>query len=103
MENNFCNACGPNSECKQDTCVCIPEYHGDPYIGCRPECVLSTDCAINKACIRNKCIDPCLQTCGQNAICNVFNHVPMCSCPYGTTGNALISCQTIKGMSAVVK
>ncbi|KAI4480699.1 hypothetical protein M0802_014155, partial [Mischocyttarus mexicanus] len=96
LENDVCSLCGPNSECKQKTCVCISEYHGDPYVGCRPECVLSSDCSINKACIRNKCIDPCIQTCGQNAICNVFNHVPMCSCPYGTTGNALISCQTIK-------
>lgn len=99
VEVDKCNPspCGPNAECNDGICTCLPEYYGDPYNGCRPECVLNTDCPSNKACVRNKCIDPCPGTCGQNALCNVINHTPMCSCPAGTSGNALIICQTVTG------
>lgn len=84
--------CGSNAICENGNCKCLPEYQGDPYVGCRPECVLSTDCDRNKACLRNKCVDPCLNTCGLNAICEVINHIPMCRCPDGTSGNAFIQC-----------
>lgn len=70
----------------------MPEYQGDPYVGCRPECVTNTDCALDRACIRNKCMDPCPNTCGQNALCSVYNHVPMCTCPAGMAGNAFVQC-----------
>lgn len=40
------------------------------YEGCRPECVLSSDCPSDKACIRNKCKDPCPGVCGLNAECS---------------------------------
>lgn len=89
--------CGPNAQCNNGICTCLPEYQGDPYIGCRPECVLNSDCPRDKACIRNKCIDPCPGTCGQNADCNVNNHIPMCSCPQGFSGNAFILCSQIRG------
>jgi hypothetical protein len=56
--------CGPNAECNDGYCKCLYEYHGDPYIGCRPECVLSQDCTRDKNCVRNKCVDPCRGTCG---------------------------------------
>jgi hypothetical protein len=90
--------CGANARCNNGICTCIPEYFGDPYIGCRPECVLSTDCSADRACIRNKCMDPCPGTCGQNSLCSVINHTPMCSCPPGTAGNAFISCDVMRGM-----
>lgn len=90
--------CGQNAQCNNGLCSCTNEYIGDPYIECRPECVLNTDCANNLACIRNKCADPCPGVCGPGANCNVFNHIPMCSCPSGTTGNALILCQTAIGI-----
>lgn len=89
--------CGPNASCNNGICTCSPEYQGDPYTGCRPECVTSTDCSINLACKNNKCVDPCQGTCGQNAVCNVFNHIPMCSCPAGTTGNAFAICTPVRG------
>lgn len=76
-------------------CTCLPEFHGDAYAGCRPECVLNSDCPRDKACVRSKCVDPCPGTCGQSAICNVFNHVPMCTCPPGTEGNAFIQCRPV--------
>lgn len=90
--------CGPNAECRDGSCICLPEYYGDPYFGCRPECVLSTDCERTKACIRNKCTDPCPGTCGQGALCDVVNHIPVCSCPEGTSGNAFVQCRSMPRM-----
>lgn len=89
--------CGPNAECNNGICTCRNEYFGDPYSGCRPECVLNSDCVRTKACVKNKCIDPCSGTCGIRAICNVINHIPMCTCPQGSSGNAFIECRTITG------
>ncbi|KAG8227100.1 hypothetical protein J437_LFUL007437 [Ladona fulva] len=85
--------CGPNAECRDGTCTCIPEYSGDPYIGCRPECILNSECPRNRACLRQKCVDPCIGTCGQGAECAVVNHVPICSCPTGTSGDPFILCR----------
>lgn len=72
--------------------MCLPEYLGNPYEGCRPECVLSSDCPSNRACIRNKCQDPCPGTCAQNAACQVINHLPSCTCPSGFTGDPFSYC-----------
>lgn len=85
--------CGTNAQCNDGACSCLPEYHGDPYSGCRPECVLNSDCPRDRACLRSKCVDPCPGTCALNAICEVINHVPMCSCPAGLSGNAFVQCQ----------
>lgn len=92
---DLCNPspCGANANCANGICSCIPGYGGDPYHGCRPECVLNSECPRDKACIRSKCVDPCPGTCGQAALCDVINHIPMCSCPPGYTGNAFVSCR----------
>lgn len=91
--------CGINAVCKEragaGSCLCLPEYHGDPYIECRPECVLNSDCHKNKACVKNKCIDPCPGVCGIYAECFVTNHIPMCSCITGYTGNPATQCTKI--------
>lgn len=88
--------CGANAICREQngagSCTCAPDYIGNPYEGCRPECVLSSDCATNRACIRNKCEDPCPGTCGPNAACQVINHVPTCTCVEGYTGNPFSVC-----------
>lgn len=84
--------CGSNTKCMNGICSCLPEYEGDPYTGCRPECVINNDCSRDKACVRNKCVGPCPGTCGVNAICEVSNHIPLCSCPQGMIGNAFIQC-----------
>lgn len=89
--------CGPNALCKDGICTCLLEYHGDPYRECRPECVLNNDCSKDKACLRNKCIDPCPGTCGNNAVCSVINHIPMCSCLPNYIGNAFVICNAIPG------
>ena len=50
------NPCGSGAIATEvgDDCVCScpPEYQGDPYVECRPECVINEECAKNKACVR---------------------------------------------------
>jgi hypothetical protein len=88
--------CGANAQCREQNgagaCTCLQDYIGNPYEGCRPECVLNSDCPYNKACIKNKCQDPCPGTCGQNAICQVVNHLPSCTCNPGYTGDPFRYC-----------
>lgn len=95
VERNPCDLCGTNTLCENEICRCLPEYQGDPYVGCRPECTSNNDCAKNKACLRNKCVDPCPGICGTNAECSVINHIPVCVCLTGYSGNAFISCSKI--------
>lgn len=96
---DLCNPspCGSNAECNNGQCTCLLEYHGDPFIACRPECTLSSDCQRDQICVRKKCVNPCPSTCGPNAICEVVNHIPMCSCPTGYTGNSFVSCNVLQG------
>ena len=95
--------CGVNAFCRERLgtaiCECLPDYRGNPYEGCHPECLINSDCSKSQACIRKKCQDPCIGTCGIGAICTVTNHVPVCSCPYTTVGDAFNLCQTIPGNS----
>lgn len=88
--------CGANAICKVQNnagaCMCLPEYIGNPYEGCRPECSLNSDCPSNRACINNKCRDPCPGTCGQNADCQVINHLPSCMCIPRYTGDPFRYC-----------
>lgn len=98
---NPCNPspCGANAQCKErhgaGACVCLPEYIGNPYEGCRPECTVNSDCQANKACVNNKCVDPCPGTCAQNAYCQVVNHLPSCTCQPGYTGDPFRYCSLI--------
>jgi hypothetical protein len=98
--------CGPNSQCRevnnQAVCSCLPTYIGSPP-GCRPECVVSSECSHDKACTNQKCVDPCPNTCGQNAKCRVNNHSPICYCMDGHTGDPFTRCypQPRKAQSSV--
>ena len=90
--------CGSNALCtdqnhRSAACQCISEYFGDPYVACRPECLVNSDCPSNKACQNNKCIDPCPGTCGVNAICRVVSHVPTCMCIVGYVGDPFTECR----------
>lgn len=94
------NPCGANANCREQngigSCQCLPEYYGNPYDGCRPECILNSDCASNKACIQSKCKNPCAGTCGDNAECHVMDHVPSCTCRIGYTGNPFTYCSILQ-------
>lgn len=91
------NPCGSNAICSgQGICSCLSDYQGDPYRACKPECVLNSECPTHKACLNQKCRDPCPGVCATNAICEVHNHVPMCHCPEQMTGNAFVLCQPIQ-------
>lgn len=93
------NPCGSNSICRErngvGSCVCMTNYIGDPYLGCRPECVQNSDCPFNKACINARCENPCIGLCDANAECVVVNHFPMCHCLPGYTGNPQYNCHSI--------
>ena len=58
-----------------------------------PECVQNEDCHPNKACFNQMtCGDPCVNACGENALCNVINHKAVCSCPRGYIGSPFVQC-----------
>jgi len=91
--------CGVNAICNEQngagSCMCLPEYIGNPYESCRPECTINSDCVSNQACMMNKCKDPCPGTCGQNAECHVVNHLPVCTCFNGYSGDPFRYCSLI--------
>lgn len=94
---NICtpSPCGPNSQCReingQPVCSCAPGFIGSPPT-CRPECITSSECPLNEACVNQKCINPCAGTCGLNSLCNVVNHNPICSCPIQMIGDPFTRC-----------
>jgi hypothetical protein len=90
--------CGANTECRNErdrpVCVCLSGHVGDPFTGCvRGECVSNTECRENQACQDYKCINPCDQSCGQQAVCQPQNHVAICRCPRGFTGDPFRVCK----------
>lgn len=98
---DVCNPspCGPHSQCREingsPSCSCLPEFIGSPP-NCKPECVSNSECPINKACIQQKCKDPCPGLCGQNANCHVVSHTPNCVCIPGYEGDPFNYCSPIK-------
>ena len=91
--------CGTNAQCSEQrgaaSCRCILDYIGDPYVECRPECTVNSECPRDKACVNNHCTDPCPGVCGVHASCRVANHVPQCTCDPGYSGNAFIACTRV--------
>ena len=89
--------CGANAVCREQngagSCSCLPDYKGNPYESCRPECTSNTDCVPTKSCVRFKCEDPCIGLCGQNADCQVIHHSPSCSCRFGYIGDPFTFCR----------
>lgn len=98
--------CGPNSQCRENNgqavCSCVSGFIGSPPT-CRPECVVSTDCSLNQACINQKCQNSCEGGCGIGADCVVINHNPVCSCRPQFTGDPFTRCvSTRKFLSFMV-
>lgn len=89
--------CGPYSQCQiqgynnAPVCSCLQGYTGTPP-SCRPECLSSAQCPRDKACILQKCDDPCPGMCGLHARCNVVNHNPICTCPPNFVGDPFVRC-----------
>lgn len=95
-------------------CSCPPGHSGNPLSHCsRAECLDHTECRGDMACRNGVCVNPCAGSCGVNANCevslaqiysirNLFttvrslqtrNHVPVCSCLRGYTGDPFNSCR----------
>lgn len=97
--NNPCvpSPCGPFSVCRivgntdLPSCTCMENYIGTPP-NCRPECTIDSECASNRACLRQKCTDPCPGSCGTGAQCLVVNHMAVCTCPKGYIGDPFVNC-----------
>ena len=92
--------CGINAQCtsrpgsRHATCSCPPHLqYGSPYVECKPECVLNSDCPSHLACVSQRCTDPCPGACGANALCRAVNHFAQCYCPPGMEGDARIRCR----------
>lgn len=87
--------CGLFSTChvagERPVCACLPDYMGAPP-NCKPECRTSAECPSDRACINQRCRDPCPGTCGYNARCRCTNHSPICSCYDGYTGDPFHQC-----------
>lgn len=88
--------CGDNAICREQngagSCTCKPDYFGDPYVACRPECTTDSDCLTTEACRNLKCRDPCPGVCGINAECHPIYHKPSCTCLPGHTGDPFRLC-----------
>lgn len=98
----FPSPCGPNAECREidsrAVCSCSGGMLGAPP-NCRPECVIHQDCPSNRACLAQKCQDPCSGSCGFNAKCLAQNHQPICTCIDGYEGDPYASCTLRQGKS----
>lgn len=116
------NRCGQNAQCHgssgRPVCSCLPGHFGNPLTYCqRGECqgkiywvkvttlicnityiqipfrTDNYDCGPSQACRDYTCVSVCAGHCGVNAECNPHNHVPVCTCPPGYTGDPLVSCR----------
>lgn len=52
----------------------------------------NNECPTDKVCHNNRCINPCSTSCGVDSECTVRNHVTVCQCPKGFTGDPFVSC-----------
>lgn len=79
-------------------CSCEEGYQGNPDIACYSvECTHDSECALDKSCVNNNCVNPCLisDNCGVNAECYPNNHKADCRCRQGYHGNSLDRCRVI--------
>ncbi|XP_046659402.1 keratin-associated protein 10-7-like isoform X1 [Homalodisca vitripennis] len=99
-EDPCVGTCGSNSTCNVrfhiPTCVCPSGYTGDPLTACfpqvQPQCTANDHCPLDRACVGQRCEDPCVGACGFNSICQVRFHIPSCACPSGYTGDPFTAC-----------
>lgn len=69
ISNRQLIAGGANSNCRVSNgaavCACQTNMIGSPP-NCKPECVVSAECGLQEACLNQKCVDPCIGTCGSH-------------------------------------
>lgn len=94
------NPCGAFASCREAAgsaiCSCKEGYFGAPP-RCAPECAINEDCPNDKACVRERCVDPCLGSCGSNTECRAMNHLAICTCLRGYRGNSFVGCYQFDG------
>ncbi|XP_029178983.1 neurogenic locus notch homolog protein 3 [Nylanderia fulva] len=104
------NPCGSNAICtpghdntgrERPVCTCPNGYIGNALTSCqRGECFTDSDCSDNRACIDYTCSNPCTgRECGPSATCTPRHHIAVCTCPQGTRGDALYTCNPIESKS----
>lgn len=90
--------CGPNSDCRvvsgRPACTCAAGYISRPP-NCRPECTIDAECPGNRACQKERCLDPCPGSCGAQTTCTVVTHAPQCACQAGFTGDPFAGCNPL--------
>lgn len=79
-------------------CSCQPNFIGTPP-QCRPECIVNSECSPDKACINQRCDDPCPNICGKNAQCTTKNHNPICTCRPTYSGDPFTQCNKISKLN----
>lgn len=86
---------------ERGNCICPIEYgyridaKGNCIRENEPECHTDDDCPDNRYCNKEieMCEDPCnLKRCGVNTFCNATNHIAVCQCISGHTGNPEVYC-----------
>ena len=108
--------CAPTAICSVinhvEACKCPSGFIGDPFVLCSPEkdpipelqdveCEVDSDCPSGRACLDNKCRNPCysLSPCDDTAVCSVVDTVPfrtmICSCREGWIPDSDRSCVPI--------
>lgn len=101
VQENPCipSPCGAFSICKnidnRAVCSCQPNYFGQPP-NCKPECIVNSECPLTQCCQNQVCRDPCPGSCGSNAECKTVNHIPVCYCVPGYTGDPFSGCYESK-------
>ena len=96
-------SCGADAVCvpanHSPMCSCPARTKGNPSVRCVPlECVSNVDCAADRTCVRNKCVDVCSlpNVCGQNTECRATSHVARCFCRPGFTGDPTLGCTQLQ-------
>lgn len=62
------------------------------------QCTDSNDCPSSKTCFDNQCVDPCslANVCGEFTNCVSSNHIGLCSCQPGYTGDPRLGCVPVQ-------
>lgn len=92
-------SCGNEAKCyginHRAVCECPPGLMGNPNVACvLVGCRADSECPTNRACINNKCENPCVisNPCDSPMECKVYNYKAECSCPIGFNGDMAVGC-----------